>query len=71
MALELSQWPLLRALSYLRRITIALESLARHHGTPSAKPRRKVEFSVASVEHFNQRYQEQQELNTSDEGWPT
>jgi len=63
MSLDPSLWPSARALAILRRIAVALESLASRHGTPKLKPRRKVEFSVATTDLFNKHYQEEQDLD--------
>lgn len=47
----------LRVLAYLKRITLALESLASAHGTPTPRPRRHTEFSMATTEALNAKWE--------------
>jgi hypothetical protein len=42
-----------RALAYLHRIALALEALARQHGSPAPRPIAPTQFDIASVDEWN------------------
>lgn len=58
-------WPIARAVVYLRRIADALD---RAYPVPRPVVRRKIELSVATVESFNAKYERELAAEEADGG---